>query len=168
MGGFFTDLTKLEPKWQSHFGNFIDNTSLALHKFQAKSEVFPKRIENVNGQNSMQKKQSILFFYAVAWCRSGFDVSLFTAQADRPNLWWCHLHNFHPNRRTGGTTQPHRRMTPVQGAVQRSAGSVPVATVLARAGSLMRFKTGFQESQSKGKISGTPQIGPSWRKKPGQ
>ena len=30
---------KLEPKWQSHFGNFIDNTSLALHKLQAKSEI---------------------------------------------------------------------------------------------------------------------------------
>ena len=38
--GFSLISSKLEPKWQSHFGNFIDNTSLALHKFQAKSEFF--------------------------------------------------------------------------------------------------------------------------------
>ena len=68
--GFSLISPKLEPKWQSHFGNFIDNTSLALHKFQAKSEVFPKRIENVNGHNSMQERRSFLFSYAVAWCGS--------------------------------------------------------------------------------------------------
>ena len=53
--------SKLEPKCQSHFGNFIDNTSLALHKFQAKSEVFPKRIENVNGHNSRQRQKQLPF-----------------------------------------------------------------------------------------------------------
>ena len=59
--GFSLILSKLEPKWQSHFGNFIDNTSLALHKFQAKSEVFPKRIENVNGHNSRQRQKQLPF-----------------------------------------------------------------------------------------------------------
>ena len=29
---------RLEPKWQSHFGNYINNTLLALHKFQAKKQ----------------------------------------------------------------------------------------------------------------------------------
>ena len=32
--------------------------------------VFPKRIENVNGHNSMQERRSFLFSYAVAWCGS--------------------------------------------------------------------------------------------------
>ena len=30
---------QLEPKWHSHFGNYIDNTLLALHKFQAKKQI---------------------------------------------------------------------------------------------------------------------------------
>ena len=74
--GFSLISSKLEPKWQSHFGNFIDNTSLALHKFQAKSEVFPKRIENVNGHNSKQERSNFLFSYAVAWCGSDLSVGL--------------------------------------------------------------------------------------------
>ena len=39
----FFDLFKarggLEPKWHSHFGNYIDKTLLALHKFQAKKQL---------------------------------------------------------------------------------------------------------------------------------
>ena len=31
---------QLEPKWHSHFGNYIVNTLLALHKFQAKKQFF--------------------------------------------------------------------------------------------------------------------------------
>ena len=31
---------QLEPKWHSHFGNYIVNTLLALHKFQAKKHFF--------------------------------------------------------------------------------------------------------------------------------
>jgi hypothetical protein len=30
---------RLEPKWNSHFGNYIDNTLLALRKFQAKKQI---------------------------------------------------------------------------------------------------------------------------------
>ena len=29
---------QLEPKWHCHFGNYIVNTLLALHKFQAKKQ----------------------------------------------------------------------------------------------------------------------------------
>ena len=50
---FFENLVTrggLEPKWHSHFGNYIVNTLLALHKFQAKKQVFPNRIENVRNQ----------------------------------------------------------------------------------------------------------------------
>jgi len=32
---------QLEPKWHSHFGNYIVNTLLALHKFQAKKQIMP-------------------------------------------------------------------------------------------------------------------------------
>ena len=56
--------------------------------------VFPKRIENVHGHNSMQRQKPILFSYAVAWCGYGLNVGLITDITDRPNLWWCHLHNF--------------------------------------------------------------------------
>ena len=31
---------QLEPKWHSHFGNYIVNTLLALHKFQAKKQIY--------------------------------------------------------------------------------------------------------------------------------
>ena len=30
--------TKLEPKWQGHFGNYVNNTLLALHKLRAKNK----------------------------------------------------------------------------------------------------------------------------------
>ena len=36
---------QLEPKWHSHFGNYIVNTLLALHKFQAKKQI--KTIKNL-------------------------------------------------------------------------------------------------------------------------
>ena len=40
---FDTDKAKvrrLEPKWLGHFGNYIDNTLLALHEFQAKKQTY--------------------------------------------------------------------------------------------------------------------------------
>ena len=40
---FGTDKAKvrrLEPKWLGHFGNYIDNTLLALHEFQAKKQTY--------------------------------------------------------------------------------------------------------------------------------
>ena len=42
VGGFFENLVTrggLEPKWHSHLGNYIVNTLLALHKFQAKKQI---------------------------------------------------------------------------------------------------------------------------------
>ena len=72
--------TRLAP----NFGNFIDNTSLALHKFQAKSEVFPKRIENVNRHKSIQERSNFLFSYAVAWCGSDLTVGLVTSVLTDP------------------------------------------------------------------------------------
>jgi hypothetical protein len=40
---FFENLVTrggLKPKWHSHFGNYIVNTLLALHKFQAKKQIY--------------------------------------------------------------------------------------------------------------------------------
>ena len=34
-----TSVGGLEPKWHGHFGNYIDNTVLTLHKFQAKKQI---------------------------------------------------------------------------------------------------------------------------------
>ena len=45
----------------------------------------------------------IFSFNAVAWCGSVLIHGLFTALADRPNLWWCHLQNFHPMSVPGAT-----------------------------------------------------------------
>ena len=36
---------QLEPKWHSHFGNYIVNTLLALHKFQAKKQIYSQKQE---------------------------------------------------------------------------------------------------------------------------
>ena len=64
----------LEPKWQGHFGNYIDNTLLALHKFQAKKQVFPNRIEN--GTTQRQQQSSNPFCYAVGLCGCLCQVSI--------------------------------------------------------------------------------------------
>ena len=56
----------LEPKWQGHFGNYIDNTLLALHKFQAKKQVFPNRIENGTTQRQQQSSPPFAMLLACA------------------------------------------------------------------------------------------------------
>ena len=35
-----SNLIKLEPTWQSHFGSYVHNTFLALHKLRAKNKVW--------------------------------------------------------------------------------------------------------------------------------
>ena len=47
---------QLEPKWHSHFGNYIVNTLLALHKFQAK-----KQLTRVNGGSVIDQHGSAWF-----------------------------------------------------------------------------------------------------------
>ena len=75
---------QLEPKWHSHFGNYIVNTLLALHKFQAKKQVFPNRIENDrNGTKQLHRSVST-FCYAV-----GF-AAVFLSDANRINHKWFH------------------------------------------------------------------------------
>ena len=38
---------QLEPKWHSHFGNYIVNTLLALHKFQAKKQISSAQVKQL-------------------------------------------------------------------------------------------------------------------------
>ena len=108
----------LEPKWQGHFGNYIDNTLLALHKFQAKKQVFPNRIEN--GTTQRQQQSSNPFCYAVGLCGCLCQVSItpiiqvqfLSRNQNVSKACGGVTQNFHPNRRSGDTTTPHRRMEP--------------------------------------------------------
>ena len=64
---------QLEPKWHSHFGNYIVNTLLALHKFQAKKQIYIyicEQIDPCSGYPSVVVPY-VLIVRAVKPCSSG-------------------------------------------------------------------------------------------------
>ena len=106
----------LEPKWHGHFGNYIDNTLLALHKFQAKKQVFPNRTENDrngNSSNCIRRPGPFAMQLALRLCFCLMPIASIStsSQKIRNAVVVSHV-KIHPNRRSGDTTTPHRRMEP--------------------------------------------------------
>ena len=129
---------QLESKWHSHFGNYIVNTLLALHKFQAKKQVFPNRIENDrNGTKQLHRSVST-FCYAV-----GF-AAVFLSDANRIHhkwfhrnsemQWWCHTSK---STHTEGRVTPPRQTEGWSPTKGRTPPSVPEANRGKRAPSIV-------------------------------
>ena len=95
---------------------YIDNTLLALHKFQAKKQVFPNRIENDrngNSSNCIRRPGPFAMQLALRLCFCLMPIASIStsSQKIRNAVVVSHV-KIHPNRRSGDTTTPHRRMEP--------------------------------------------------------